>query len=283
MITVQGHRGARGRLPENSLPAFLYAVEAGAHFLELDLVCTKDGIPIIIHDPVVNPALVRWRDGRSIGPFDPIYSHTRAELENLSIGAIRDPDFPQQILHGGLTPPTLAELFMALNNSEHPNAKKIQLNLEVKSVPAGVGILHPGPKDFVGQILQVVKNFGMLDRVLIQSFDHAILTAARKLEKKVRISVLFAENWLDFVGVAKKLKAEYIAPNQYWIQRADVVALHKAGIKVAPWTVNALQDWERMIALGVDSIITDYPAELLEFLSRRGAAKKAKKRRSTRS
>lgn len=269
MISVQGHRGARGILPENTLPAFAQAVQVGADFLELDIGVTRDGVLIITHDPFLNPRIQRWKNGKAIAPETAIHALSLEEIRGIDCGSLKNPEFPRQSICPGEGIPTLAELFESIAKLEHPNAKKIIFNIELKSVPAGDGWLQPKPKKFASLVLALVRKFQMRERVVLQSFDHRVLAEIRKLDKKIFLSALFSDNSLDYLLVAKRLGVQAISAHMHWITRADVLALQRKKIQVFVWTANEERDWQRLAKLGVDSIISDYPEELLRFLGSR--------------
>ena len=147
-LEVQGHRGARARFPENTLPAFEQAVQVGADVLELDLVVSKDDRLVIGHDPILDPALCR----RANGPLPAglaVRSLSYAELERLDCGGQRHPRFPKQTLAPGAKMPTLEALLAWLQSSKLPGAKSVRLNIEAKSEPPRPD-LQPEPEIFAG-------------------------------------------------------------------------------------------------------------------------------------
>ena len=269
MLSVQGHRGARGALPENTLPAFHYAIEVGADMLELDIGVTRDGALMVAHDFFLNAQLQRWRDGRAIGKEEPLHAFTAEQLRGLDCGSQTDPAFPKQKAVQGASMPTLEDVFDYVRDMKHPHAKNVGFNVEIKSIPAGDGLLHPKPREFAKLVVSALKKRALGNRIVVQSFDHRVLAEIRKLDKTLRLSALTGDVALDYVSMAKKLKVQAVSAQMYWITRADVLALHKAKVRVFTWTANEMRDWERLIALKVDGIITDYPAELLEFLRSR--------------
>lgn len=265
-ITVQGHRGARGTFPENTLPAFHHAIELGVKAVELDIVVARDHALMVAHDLLLNPAIQRWKDGRTVDSTQTVYSLGAGQLRELDCGAIKNPRFPYQRTVPGAVMPTLDELFAYVNEMSHPNATAVYFNIELKSLPAGDGRLHPKPREYAKLLVAAVKRSGWRDRVCVQSFDHRLLAEVRKLDRALHLSALFSENAVDYVAVAKKLGVQMVSVHKDWVTRADVRALHEAKRKVFVWTANEQRDWERLASLKVDSIITDYPAELLEFL-----------------
>ena len=139
--------------------------------------------------------------------------------------------------------------------------------------------MSAGP--FERELLRVVRAHGLESRVTLQSFDHRVLVAAASIAPDVQRAALVAESRPDYVAVARAAKADIISPNHHWITAEDVSAMHAANIRVVPWTVNRPEDWTRMVALGVDAIITDDPEACIKHL-KKVARKSAKKKRSRR-
>lgn len=255
-IEVQGHRGARAARPENTLPAFEYALKVGVDTLELDLAVTKDDVLVVSHDPFVNPTLCR-------GKLVPIRTLTAAQVRKIDCGSKRNPRFKSQVLVPKTPMPTLDEVLRLAKPT------RVDLNIETKLFPAHPE-LTPTPQRFAELIVAQVRAHGMQTRVIVQSFDHRSLRAVKQLEPKIRIALLLAESLPDHVALAKSLGAEIISPHREWITAQDVEALHAIGVRVVPWTVNDLAEVDRLLALGVDGLITDDPRRVIEHLRRIG-------------
>jgi glycerophosphoryl diester phosphodiesterase len=267
-IEVQGHRGARAARPENTLPAFEYAIEVGADVLELDVCVTKDDRLVIGHDPILSPEICLAPDGKKIDREIKVAELTLAELRQYDCGTLQHPRFAAQRAVPGAKMPSLEELIAFLASSKLPRAKTIGLNIELKSVP-GRSDLGPPPERWAALIVPILQKAKLGSRTTIQSFDHRTLRAIKKLDPKQRIAALISDNFLDFVAVAKSIGAEVVSPDQLWITAEAVEELHRAGIRVVPWTANDPPSWKRLIEMKVDGIITDDPAGLLEFLGRK--------------
>lgn len=265
---VHGHRGCRAVLPENTIAAFDGALRAGADVLELDLNVTKDGVVVVSHEREIDPEICRFKDGRPAEKV-PIRSLTLAQVKEYDCGSIKNPKFPAQTASPGQPIPTLAELFAYVKASGYPSASKVQFNIETKIVP-GEPDLSPSPGEFAKQVVAVVRGAKMESRTIIQSFDRRTLEAVRGLEPRIRLSMLISDNLPDLVAVAKAQKVHIISPYHPWITKEDVRALHAINVQVAPWTVNEEKDWERMLDLGVDAVITDDPGSFIAFLKKRG-------------
>lgn len=295
---LQGHRGARGLAPENTLEAFAKALEIGVTTLETDLAVTKEGVLVLSHDPVFNPEVVRGPDGAWLTPPIPaINALTLAELKRYDVGRIRPgskyaQQFPDQRAVDGARIPALAELFDLANRS----GKTPRFNIETKLSPVKPGEA-PDPETFARMVVEAVRAGGMNGRTTIQSFDWRTLTAAHKLAPDIETVCLTAAStlkdstvdgqrrpspWLagfeltDYAGsVPRLVKA---AGCGSWSPRfteltADLVAeAHALGLKVVPWTVNTPADMARVIDMKVDGLISDYPDRAREVLAAKGIA-----------
>lgn len=263
-MEVQGHRGARAVLPENTLPAFEHAVTAGADTLELDVVVTKDDQVVVTHDPLVNPNLCLGPSGERITTEVPIRTLTLAEVKRFDCGSIPNPRFPRQKTIPKTSMPSLDEVCALASRT------KVRLNVETKIVP-GQPDLTPAPERFAELVAGVLRKHGLIGRTTIQSFDRRTLIAAKKIDPAITIAQLTGENMPDLVAAAKAIGAEIVSPNHEWITKDEVARLHAEKIRVIPWTANDERAWARLVDFGVDGIITDDPAALIAFLEARRA------------
>lgn len=264
-IEVQGHRGARARFPENTLPAFEHALAVGADVLELDVLVSADDRLVVTHDPYVNSELCRLNGAPA--PKVAIRAQTLAELRRYDCGSSKNPRFPRQTLVPGTKMPTLEEVFDLVLKSKHPGAAKVRLNIEAKSEPAHPE-LTPSPEKFAGLIHASLTQVGLSGRAVVQSFDHRILKAIKLLNPKQHIAMLISDDFPPLVPIALALKAEIISPHHEWITAEAVDELHAAQVRVIPWTANDPAAWTRLQKIGVDGIITDDPEALLKHLGR---------------
>lgn len=253
-IEVHGHRGARAVFPENTLPAFEHAIEAGADVLELDLAVTRDNVLVVSHDPVLNPAICRGpRPGAAIREL------TLEEVRRHDCGSLRHPDFPKQQPIPGTRIPTLDEvLALASRGSFH-------FNLETKSFPDKPQYT-PSPDEFARLVLEVVRKRGLAPRVIVQSFDFRTLHAMKRLAPEIRLAALWSKGPRDFISIAREAGAQIVSPQHKLVTPEEVERAHQAGLKVVPWTANTPEDWDRLVAARVDGIITDDPAALIRHL-----------------
>lgn len=267
---VQGHRGARWVRPENTLPAFEYALQAGVDTLELDTLITKDGKVVVHHDPTLNSDICLDSQGKKITVQIPVYSLTLKELKAYDCGSLVNPRFPQQVVQPKTAIPTLDEVFELVAKSKLPAAQKVLFNIEIKSEETHPEY-SPAPEEFVKLVLAVVKTHNLMNRVILQSFDLRTLRIARQLEPTLPLSILIEDRPPEagmMVKLIKEYQAQILSPNFEWLTAQDVAEIHKTGARVIPWTPNAKEDWQTMIEKGVDGVITDNPKALLEYLKR---------------
>jgi glycerophosphoryl diester phosphodiesterase len=257
-ILVHGHRGARALRPENTIPAFEYAIQAGADVLEMDVAVTKDNVLVISHDPHINAEICT-------GPHPGIAIHelTLAELGQYDCGALKNPHFPRQQPVPGTRIPTLDEVLdLAPRGS-------FQFNIETKSFPDHPE-LTPPPEAFSQMMLDEIRKHKLERRVIVQSFDFRTLVAMKKLAPEIRLAALWEGSARPFVDIAREAHAGIISPMFSLVTPDQVKSAHAAGIEVVPWTANKPEDWQKLIDAGVDAIISDDPAALIAYLQQRG-------------
>ena len=293
---LEGHRGTRGLAPENTLAAFRRALAIGVTTLETDLAVTKDGVLVISHNPSLNPDIVRTPDGRWLaGTGAPIRTLTLDELRRYDIGRI-DPStryarqFPEQQAADGERFPTLADVFDLVKAQPKP----VNLNIETKLDPARPDeTVDPGT--FAKLVVDAVRNAHLEQRVTVQSFDWRTLVEVRKLAPGIATACLTSETndsdnvkptasgpspWtagLDLRNYGGSVPAlAHAAGCTIWSPLArnvtsdNVADAHKLGMRVLPWTVNDPAAMVRLIDMGVDGLITDYPDRLRKVMQEKG-------------
>jgi len=253
-VEVEGHRGARARRPENTIPAFEYAISQGVDVLELDMNVTKDGVLVVSHDPVLHPPVCS-------GPVPQANIHdlTLAQVREWDCGKIQNPGFATQQAIPGTKMPTLDEVFDLAPKGD------FQFNIETK-ITEKKPELAPPPDEFVRLVLAAVKAHHLESRVTLQSFDFRTLHEMKKIAPEIRRVALYSGPAKDFVQIAEEAEASIVSPEFHLVTLEQVQAAHKAGLRVIPWTPDKPEDWDRLIAAGVDGIITDDPATLIEHL-----------------
>ena len=253
-ILVHGHRGARAMRPENTLPAFRYAIEQGVDALELDMAVTKDNVLVISHDPLLNSQIC---DGPVLGIA--IRTLTLAEVRRYDCGAKQNPRFPMQVPVPGSRIPTLKEVFALAPLGS------FAFNIETKSFPEHPEYT-PGPKEFVELVLAMVRKHHLESRVILQSFDFRTLREMHALAPELRLSALYEKSDKDYVAIAHDSGASIIRPEFHTVTPDTVDRAHAAGLQVIPWTANLPSDWQKLAEAKVDAIISDDPAALIAWL-----------------
>jgi glycerophosphoryl diester phosphodiesterase len=297
---VQGHRGARGLAPENTLPAFEKALALGVTTLELDVGVTRDGVVVVGHDPALNANIARGPDGQWLPGRGPVvHSLTYAELSRYDVGRLKPgsgyaAQFPAQVAVDGTRMPRLADVFALAKGS------RVRFNIETKLSPLAPHET-PAPEPFARALLEEVRRAGMQRRVTIQSFDWRTLQVVQREAPDIPTVYLTAQaRFLDNVCTGPKAGAAGIAPSdcgespwtagfqlrdhgsiprlvkaaggRIWsphYNNLDAESLKEAktlGLRVVVWTVNEPTQIRRMIDLGVDGIISDRPDLVLEAL-----------------
>lgn len=266
-VDVQGHRGARAVLPENSLPALEHALELGVDTLEFDMGVSKDGVVVVMHDQQINPVICQYKDGSNVEKGLWVHQLTLEQIKQFDCGSKQNPRFDKQTLIPGTEIPTLAEVFEMVADSGLANAKTVSFNIETKSDPDKPHA-QPTAEDFIDAVLKVVQQYNLESRVTLQSFDPATLIAAKDRAPNLQLSALFKHKPDDWIQAAEQVGADIISPHHTLIGRKDVEEIQDAGLAVIPWTANSKRQWSRLMRLGVDGIITDDPEALLKFLER---------------
>ena len=253
-ILVHGHRGARAMRPENTLPAFEYAIAAGADVLELDMAVTQDNILVISHDPYLEPPVCTGPQ-----PKATIHELTLAQVREWDCGKVRNPGFAKQTPVPGTRMPTLDEVFDLAPRGN------FQFNIETK-IFKDRPELTPSPEDFARLVLAMIRKHHLENRVMLQSFDFRTLHAMQELAPEIRRVALWEGRDRDFVSIAQEAGATIVSPAYRLVTPEKVKAAHDAGLEVVPWTANNPADWDKLIAAHVDAIISDDPAALLAYL-----------------
>src|SRR5690606_11066221 len=261
---LQGHRGARGLLPENTIPAFLEAVRLGVTTVELDTVVTGDGRIVVSHDPWFDPWICTRPDGRRVRPADRdrflIYRMAYDEVAAFDCGRRRHPRFRRQ-RPVPAAKPLLHDAVVAVETfARELGRAPVRFNIETKSRPEWDGRIQAPPEEFVRLLYTELASLGVLRRTLIQSFDVRTLQLFRRLDPAVRLSLL-VDDRAGFDGHLERLGfvPDVYSPDHRLVDRHVIAEAHRRGLRVVPWTVHRRGTMRRLIRLGVDGLITDYP------------------------
>jgi glycerophosphoryl diester phosphodiesterase len=266
----QGHRGCRGLLPENSIPAFLKALDLGVTTLEMDLAVSADSQLIISHEPWLNNDICSKMDGSTIKKEESeellLINMTADDIKKCDCGSKGNPRFKEQQLMKTYKP-TLEEVVNEVKKyCTEKNRPLPYFNIEIKSQPDYDMKKTPSVFAFSKRVVEAITNLGIKEKTFIQSFDTRALENVKKIDPSVKL-VFLVENIL---GVKKNLKKLTFKPDVYspffkLLNKKVVDLCHKKGIKVVPWTVNEPSDIQSVINLGVDGIITDYPNRIIRL------------------
>ena len=293
-LDLQGHRGARGLMPENTLPAFERALALGVTTLELDVGMTKDGVLVISHDPFLNPDLARDSSGRFLEQRGPaIHSLSWAELQAYDVGRIKPGtdyarQFPDQVPVDGTRIPRLSDLFELVKRSGDAD---MRFDIETKLSPDRPGET-PLPEPFARALVEEIRKAGMAARVQVQSFDWRTLQIVQRIAPEIPTAYLTLQRSFDNIGAERPEGSNWTAGFQYrdhgsvpkmvkaaggsaWsafhgdLDAAKVKEAQALGLKVLAWTVNDPAQMERLLGYGIDGLITDRPDLARKLLEER--------------
>jgi len=261
---LQGHRGARGLVPENTVPAFRRALEIGVTTLEMDVVIAEDGAVVVSHEPWMAPEKCLTPEGArfSNGKRRNIYEMTYTEVAGYDCGSLTLDDFPEQQPESAPKPRLRDVIQMAEAYTQEHGRPPVFYNVEIKSRPEWDGTYHPDPTTFAERVLAVVTGEGVAPRTTIQSFDPRSLEAVHQKNAPVRTALLVG--WAGDDGLDENLASLSFLPDIYspaarLVDEALVTGVHERGMLIIPWTVNDPSTMKRLLRFGVDGLITDYP------------------------
>jgi glycerophosphoryl diester phosphodiesterase len=274
---VQGHRGARGLMPENTIPAFLVAIDSGVTTIEMDLAITKDKQVIVSHEAYMNADFCLDPAGKEIKGRDEkkfnIYKMSYAEVMNWDCGSKGNSKFPKQ-QKIKVSKPLLSDVIIATENHiKNSTRYQVDYNIEIKSGEDGDGIFHPKPEEFSDLVYKLIDQYLPWDRIVIQSFDLRVLKYWNQKYPNVRLALLI-DNLKDASENFKALGffPDIYSPEFHLLDKNEINHLHaltpsrllKLGqkirpMRIIPWTVNDESDMKELKEMGVDGIITDYP------------------------
>ena len=290
MPEIHGHRGARGLFPENSLIAIRGGIEAGCDAIEVDICVSADDQLVIIHDPVLSPALVRDDNGRWIDTGINVRDCSLARLKTFDIGRI-DPAsdyakrYRSQEPRDGTRIPTLQEFVNLVQEMD----SAITFNLELKSTPYNTETM-PETAHYVDLVVSAIEEHDIEHRVILQSFDWRLALQVQSHLPRIKTGLISDQqrdgnplspvagnpalwtcdldlaDFADIPHMAKNLGAGVWSTNYLDVTSRSVQSAHDLGLEVYVWTVNSEADMRRMIDYDVDAITTDYPGRLLRIL-----------------
>jgi glycerophosphoryl diester phosphodiesterase len=272
-MDVQGHRGARGLFPENSIYGFIEAVKLGVTTLEMDVVVSKDGQLVVSHDPYMNPDICRDGKGRELKEVKErynIYGLTYAEIKTFDCGSYGNPKFAEQQKIAVYKPLLKAVIDSVENYIAANNLPKVRYNIETKSTESGDDKFHPKPAAFSRLLYDLLQSKRIADRCIIQSFDVRTLQQMRSIDSTMQIALLVFNTFsyeknLEILG----FKPQIYSPNYLLLNRKLAGNCRRDKIKLVPWTINDKKKIKKAIAIGVDGIISDYPDRVISALPKK--------------
>lgn len=262
----EGHRGCRGLMPENTIAAMKKAVDLNVTTLEMDVLITKDGQVVLSHDPFFNRDITTKPDGSFVNESEEkslaLYRMTYAEIKAFDVGLKPHPRFPQQQKIAAVKP-LLREVIDSIKAYCKETGKPFpQWNIETKSQPQTDGLYHPAPAEFVETLMAVIKEKGIEKAVIIQSFDFRTLQYLHGRYPQMRTAMLvedYDKRSLDDLLKALGFTPTIFSPAQELVSKEVVEQSHQKGMQIIPWTVNRVDQMKKLLAFGVDGIISDYP------------------------
>lgn len=265
---VHGHRGCRGLMPENSIPSFLKALELGVRTLELDVVMNADGQLLVSHEPWMDANICFIQGGSQSGGSERpnIYRMKQSEIEQYDCGSRPNSRFPDQ-QKMKITKPLLADVVGAVRKAHPVIFSDIEWNIEIKYQEEWEDEFCPNRELYLVRFRKEIDDLGIKDKVILQCFDLELLRQARRLKVDCPLSLLTQEvkgieRNVDELGFTP----EYYSPFYKFVDSKTMDFAKANGIKVAVWTVNEEKDIKKMIRLGVDAIITDFPDRFFKVM-----------------
>ena len=261
---MQGHRGCRGLMPENTIPAMKKALDLGVTTLEMDIAISQDKKPLLSHDPYMAADFVLMPTSQPISKAEEknykIYGLPYAEIRKFDVGSKPHPKFPRQQKMPAYKP-LLADLIDSVEAYAQAKNKPAPFyNIETKTTPEGDHIFHPAPAEFVNLLMAVIREKGILERVTIQSFDPRTLEVVHRQFPSIKTALLI-ENTKGLENNLQRLSFKPTIYSPYFTLVTDklVQECHARGLQIIPWTVNSKTAIDKFIKQKVDGIITDYP------------------------
>jgi glycerophosphoryl diester phosphodiesterase len=270
-LDKQGHRGSRGLMPENTIPAMLKALDLEVTTLEMDVAISKDNKVVLSHDVFFHHNITTTPEGKTLTRAEAenrlLYTMSYDSIRKYDVGLKPHPDFPRQ-QKIAVQKPLLSDLLDATEKAAKEKGRTVSYNIEIKSKPENDGTKHPPIEEFVDLAMAVINAKGTTARTTIQSFDPRALQVMHRKYPAVITSLLIENN--DKRSLDEQLQQLGFTPRVYsphysLVTPALMEQCRQKNIKVIPWTVNSIAEMQRLIGLKVDGIITDYPDLFLQL------------------
>lgn len=257
-------------MPENTIPAFITALDSGVTTVEMDLAITKDGQIIVSHEPWMSSDICLDPSGNAYTKREErdfnIYEMTYEEVKQFDCGSLGNSKFPEQVKMS-VTKPLLSDVIVAIEDHIKSYTRfEVDYNIEIKSGEDGDGKFHPAPAEFSDRVYKLLDEYLPLDRIVIQSFDFRVLRYWHEKYPNIRLAAL-VENKRSVKAHLEELgfNPNIYSPYYRNINQEKVMELHERNIKVIPWTVNEISEMLSLKGMGVDGFITDYPDRAKQY------------------
>ncbi|MBX7174339.1 MAG: hypothetical protein K1X72_25430 [Pyrinomonadaceae bacterium] len=273
-FSIEGHRGARGYVPENTIPSFLKGIELGADTVELDVVVSSDNKLVVSHDPWFSALISTKPDGTAISAKEEkdfnLFKMKYSEIKKFDVGSIGNKDFPQQTKMK-VYKPLLNEVFKAVKKyAQKHKLKPIRVNVEIKSNPIWDNFFTPPPAVLAKMVYDEILKNKMENDVIVQSFDVRQLQEFKKFPVKMPLAILVGNK----DGIEKNIQLLGFIPDTYsphfsLVDENTIAFCQKNNMKIVPWTVNEIKDLENMKKFKLDGIITDFPDRAIQVFGKK--------------
>jgi glycerophosphoryl diester phosphodiesterase len=262
----EGHRGCRGLMPENTIPAMIKGLDLGVTTLEMDIAITKDKQPVLSHEPWFAQDITTKPDGTFMKGLEEkrfvIYWMTYEQVKTFDVGMKPHPRFPRQQKMKAVKP-LLRDVIDSCEGHAKATSRPLPwYNIETKTDPVLDSVFHPMPVEFVDLLMSVILEKRIEERTVIQSFDFRTLQYLHQKYPTIKTSMLIEDS--DKRGLDDQIKALGFSPTiyspEYSLVNDDLIKkCHQQNIRIIPWTVNDKSTIDKLKEMGVDGIITDYP------------------------
>lgn len=269
-LDIQGHRGCRGLMPENTIAAFIKAIDLGVTTLEMDVVVSKDGKVVVSHEPFLNHEICSGPGGEVLDTLNEksfnLYQMDYEEIGRCDCGSKVHVRFPQQAKLKASKPLLETVIDTVERYAAFNKLRPLHYNIEIKSSPEGDNLYHPAPSAFTDMVYEVIRKKKISARVILQSFDPRVLNVIHAKQLPVSTAFLVENNH----GFEKNMSLLEFTPTIYspdkdLVSSQLVTICRKRHMLLIPWTVNEPKDIRRLIGLGVDGLISDYPDRVLKL------------------
>ncbi|MCH2021936.1 MAG: hypothetical protein MK207_05595 [Saprospiraceae bacterium] len=271
-FTIHGHRGCRGLLPENTIPAFHKAIDIGCHFLEMDVVITKDKQVLVSHEPWLNHEICTAPDGKVLTLENEkqynLYDMTYDQIRQIDCGSIGHPRFKEQRPMPAYKP-LLSDMIDSMEAyTKSRGLVPVGYNIELKRVPEDDGVFHPGAEEFSKLLIDVLRAKKVINRSIFQTFDIECMQVGHRIAPELLQSFLVdndndAPTNIENLGYMPPIYGPYFKQ----IDSEMMAFANSVNLKVIPWTVNEESDMLRLIKMGISGLISDYPDRAVKIIT----------------